>query len=56
MLKDEPTGKKTGLAEQKGLVGTQQEFRKQKEESLSLLEEGEDHSGGLQGCQEVMKG
>jgi len=49
--KDEPVGKKTGLAEQRALAGTQE-----KKESLCPLEEEAGHSGGLQGYCEVMQG
>ena len=51
MPKDKAVGKKTSLAEQRALAGTQE-----KTESLRPLEEGEGNSGGLQGCREVMQG
>lgn len=41
MLKGEPTGKKTGLAEQKDLAGNQLELRVQKEESFHLWKTSE---------------
>ncbi|KAK4809932.1 hypothetical protein QYF61_001659 [Mycteria americana] len=48
VLKDELAGKKTSLAEQRDLAGTQE-----KEESLQPLEEGAGKSGGLQRCSEL---
>jgi len=48
VLKDKLVGKKTGLAEQRAMAGTQE-----KKESLCPLEEVEGNSGGLQGCCEV---
>jgi len=48
--KDEPAVKKTGLAEQGALFGTQEK------KSLCSLEEGACHLGGLQGYREVLQG
>ena len=51
MLKDKPAGKKTGLAEQRALAGSQE-----KKESLRTLEAGGGHSGGLLGYHEFTQG
>ena len=51
MPKDEPVGKKIGLAEERALDGTQEN-----KESFCPLEEGAGHSGGLQRYHEVMQG
>lgn len=52
MPKDEPAGKKTGLAKQRALAGIQGE----KKAHLSPLEERESHSWELQGCHGFMHG
>lgn len=49
--KDQLTGKKTNLPEQRVLTGTQEE-----RESVSPLEEGAESSGGLQRCCEFVQG
>lgn len=53
MLEDEPAGKKTSLAKQRALEGTQEEKKRQSLQSFWPLEERANHTRELHGCHEV---